>query len=311
MAVEELMMTRADPRGLAGLALEAAWFPQGSRSALPALGTEASLTSLTADDLREFHRTHVTPQGAVLVVAGDLSALDLEAALESTLGTWRGAGDTSPAAEEPYRPEATGFHLVNQPGSVQSQVIVAWPSVNRDSDHWGGLQVAAHALAGDGLNSWLSARVREELAYTYGIGGFVDASRLNGRFVVSTAVESSVTAAAVGEILQVLGRARREGLDAASHRSSVDELTAGAPLRAETSSSLARLGSLTAQLDLPLDHADRALHAALASTPESVTGDWRAGVDLDHPVVVVVGDAATLAGPLGELGLGTPESLDL
>ena len=44
--------------------------------------------ALTRDDLVEFHATAVGPQGATVVVAGDLTGVDVVGVLEGTLGTW-------------------------------------------------------------------------------------------------------------------------------------------------------------------------------------------------------------------------------
>ncbi len=61
------------------------WAP-GERAGLPTGGTRETVGALTRDDLVEFHATSVGPQGATVVVAGDLTGVPVAEVLEGTLG---------------------------------------------------------------------------------------------------------------------------------------------------------------------------------------------------------------------------------
>ena len=305
LRIEELAMREADPGSVAAMVLDEAYHPEGSRAGLPDLGTRESLPTLGAERVRAFYEQHLGSTGAVLVLAGDLEQVDLDEVLGRTLGTWRGAAGA--AAEEPvHPPQGPRLLLVDRPGSVQSHLALAWPAVTREDPAWAGLQVATHVVGGS-MESWLNQRLREEKGYTYGVGSYVDASARNSRLTVQTAVESEATGDAVADVLETLRRAVREGIDEQEHGRAVAELDGSAPLQSQTAAGVAMQAVRDAFFGLPLDYADQVARRIRESTAEEASRAFAEAVDHDRGTVVVVGDAAQIAGSLADLGLGEPE----
>src|SRR5690606_29018233 len=88
-------------------------------------GTEASIGSLTRDDLVAFHRTQLQPEGATLIVVGDTTLAEIVPVLEKHLGDWSGSGEARAAAAEipvVARPSAARVFLIDQPGAVQANI---------------------------------------------------------------------------------------------------------------------------------------------------------------------------------------------
>lgn len=309
MRIDALMFDRSDPGWLAQTAIEQSYHPAGSRSRLPVGGTEGSLSSITPDAVARFYEEKVGARDAVLCLAGDFTTVDLDGLLARTVGSWTGADHVgTPEA----RSDAQGplVHVVDLPGSVQSQIVLAAPSVTRTDPAWAPLEVAAHILGG-GTSSQLWRRLRDELGYTYGVGAEMDASRVNGRFTVHTAVEAGVTAPALVEMSEILERSRAEGFAPQHHRTAVSEITSAAPFQVETGAALASLAARAVVSGLPVDHFADNLREISASTPQSVAEAFSRSVAHDHPVIVVVGDAESIVEPLTDLDMGTPEVIDL
>lgn len=54
------------------------------------VGTPETIASITTEDLKTFHANYYSPHEATLVIVGDLTNINLQELLESTLGTWQG-----------------------------------------------------------------------------------------------------------------------------------------------------------------------------------------------------------------------------
>jgi len=55
------------------------------------IGTEASIKSITRQDLVDFYNKYISPSGAHIAIIGDLNDYDMHAELENILGDWQGS----------------------------------------------------------------------------------------------------------------------------------------------------------------------------------------------------------------------------
>jgi len=86
-------------------------------------GTEQSVASMTADDLRDHHKTWFTSENATLIVTGDISMDELQPLIEKNLGTMPSGNvpKKNIANIEPL--EKSMIYLLDRPGSEQSAII--------------------------------------------------------------------------------------------------------------------------------------------------------------------------------------------
>ena len=91
--------------------------------------TKETLQAATVDQLKKEHARRFRPEGALLVVVGDVDAAAVTAAVNRFFCTWKGTGEAP--APTPAPPAATSrrFLVVNRPGSVQSQILLGRPVV--------------------------------------------------------------------------------------------------------------------------------------------------------------------------------------
>lgn len=269
------------------------WAP-GDRAATPTAGTPETIGALGRDDVVAWHRRAVGPQGATVVVAGDLTGVDLEGLLASSLGSWRAPeheGGARALAPRPA-PDAARVVVVDRPGAVQTEIAVGCPGPSRSvPTGWAPYPVLSFVLGGS-PKARLDAVLREDKGYTYGIRASFRPRVAGGAFVTSGSVRSEVTGESVGIVLDVLDRAR-EGFTAAELRAGVDFVSKTAPGRYATADAVADESAALALESLPLDFTTRTLDDVRALTLEVVDGAYRDAVPGEWSVVLV-GDAATV-----------------
>jgi predicted Zn-dependent peptidase len=155
-------------------------------------------------ELRRMHGKRVLPQGATLVLVGDINADRAIDDVETALGGWTGDGE--PSAYPPTPPIKPGpIDLVDRPGSVQSSMRLALPAVERTHEDFPALQVANLIFGGYFSSRW-TENIREDKGYTYGPHSTIDHSIAGSMLVLSADVATEVTAPALLETWYELGR---------------------------------------------------------------------------------------------------------
>ncbi len=301
--VDEMMIELSQPRARAAVAFAAELFEPGSRYSAPDGGTVEAVQGLSVDDVRGFHAARFAAGSATLIVAGDLSGLD-PAALAARL--FDGWAAPTPAAVEPStgaRPGGRRVVVVDRPGSVQSMVQIGHPGPRRLVPDYVPLTTMAFALGGL-FNSRLMTKLREEKGYTYGAYAGFDLRRHGGVFVSRAAVQTDVTAPAVDDTLAEITRMHDTGVLPAEldhvrrYRSQVFPVSFASP--GAVADGLAT-GVVHGRAD---DYFDAVREAISTVTAPEVDTAARVRLRPDDLVTVVVGDAAQVAGPLGEVGAG-------
>jgi predicted Zn-dependent peptidase len=279
------------------------WAPT-ERASRPTPGTPASIARLTREDIVAFHRAHVGPQGATLVVAGDLADVDVAAVVAETLGSWVNPEHVAATPARPPVPAGGPTHivLVDRPGSVQSELSLAVPGPDRSVvTGWAPYPVLSFIVGGS-PSARVDAVLREDKGYTYGIRASFRPRARGGSFITAGSVRADATTDALRLLVEILDEAGR-GFSDNEIRAGVDYVVQTAPGRYATADAIADEASALAIEGLPLDFQTVTLrsmgeldNARLTTAyTEVVTGEW---------VIVVVGDAAQLRAGIEGLGLG-------
>ncbi|WP_260262156.1 M16 family metallopeptidase [Vibrio intestinalis] len=174
-------------------------------------GSLASLESLTLDDVKQFYRQHYTPQGAQVVVVGDISKKEVTQQL-AFIQQWQ--GETAPLLRAEKLPELgkQKIYLVNKPHSPQSIVRFVRQGLPFDATGEAYLtQLANFNLAGN-FNSRLNQNLREDKGYTYGAGGYLAANREIGALVFSAQVRANATLPSIIEMQKELTEYSASGM---------------------------------------------------------------------------------------------------
>jgi zinc protease len=144
----------------------------GESSAITAEPTEATIASITRDDVVAWHKKYWGANNAILVVAGDFKKAEMLQELEATFGKWRNA---ETKATPPW-PKVTG--VAAKPGVYMVQPLGATPnqgmirigglSLTQDDPDYPAVDLMNYTLGGGSFSSRITQIVRNDngLAYT-------------------------------------------------------------------------------------------------------------------------------------------------
>ena len=301
--IAELMQQQVEPRGLADDKFAEFLFVPGSRYALPPGGSMASVGALDAAQLRAFHGARYAPGASTLVFAGDVSGARAVQLAERAFAAWRGAAPAPVRVKDAVAPGSREVRIVNKAGAPQTELRVGHGGVPRSHPEYFPI-VVMNALLGGLFSSRINLNLRERNAYTYGARSAFEWRRGAGPFVVSTAVKTEVTQAATREILLEIGKMREERVSADELSLATAYLDGVFPIRYETTNAVAQAMAIAQVYGLADDYYTRYRERIRAVTADDVL---RAAQQFLHPeklLVVAVGDAAAIRGPLEELGAG-------
>lgn len=299
LRLAEIEQGRVNSAARANTEFRRAVYAADSRAARMNGGEPETVGAVTAADAQAFHAERYGPDGTALVVAGDLTGLDLVALAERAFGGWRNESQRR-AAYELVGPATRTALLVHRPGAVQADLRLGAYAVDRSDPRWADLTVAGYAMGGAFL-SRLNKVLREERGYTYGVRLGFTPLRAGGSYAVSGSFRTEVLADAVREARELLD-VSAQPFDAAEVGDAVAYYAGTSPLRFATADGVAGQAAMQLLNGLAPDYLDRSLAALQDVTAESATTAYASVVDPAAASLVVVGDADQLAEPLRALG---------
>jgi predicted Zn-dependent peptidase len=249
--------------------------------------------------LRALHADRVRPEGAVLVLVGDINPEKAIDAAEKALGSWTGPGKDGTVPPTPAL-EPGPLLLVDRPGSVQSSLRMALPALDRTEPDYAALQLANMVFGGYFSSRWVE-NIREDKGYTYGPHTSIEHFLAGSALMVAAEVATEVTGPALLETLYELGRIAslppgEEELEQA-RRYALGTLRLGM----STQAGLAGLASMYASFGLRLEHLRVYSDALATATREQVAEVAARFLAPSQAVTVVLGDAERVAAPLAAL----------
>ena len=206
---------RFDPEALAKNALYQTYFGKTCAYAQPdpGFGVADAIKSFTREELREFYRSHYSPEATAVIIAGDLTLEEAKAKVEKALGKWK----AEPQAE--YRPApavsltGTKVVLVDQPDATQSLLYFGIPGLPGKHPDYMRSNVPLLVLVGSGPSDRVNKVIREEKGYSYGILGSDCDDRYQTLHLIAGNVQSEHTAESVQEIVKIMAGDRHSKTD--------------------------------------------------------------------------------------------------
>jgi zinc protease len=266
--------------------------------------TEATLKAITRDDVLAFHRAYFRPGQALVTVVGDVNAAAAKAAIEKALTAWPRGGE-KPTFQYPAVPAspASTIYLADKPGAAQSTFAIGTTGPPRSTPDYYALQVM-NTILGGMFQSRLNANIREEKGYSYGVGSSFAYGKGPGAFRTGGDIVSAKSDAALMEFMKELRGIRGERPITDEELSTAkDALTQRLPGTFASAQSInTAIVSLWTQ-GLPDDYYQQYAPRIAAVKREDVLRVARQYVDVDHLVIVIVGDRSTIEGPLRATGV--------
>lgn len=269
-------------------------------------GTESSVSALTLDDVKAFYRKHYTPQGAQLVVVGDISSEQVAKQLQFWK-SWQGEAAPLIRPETVKALQGQHIYLVDKPSAPQSIVRLVRQGLPFDAT--GELYLSRLAnfnLAGN-FNSRINQNLREDKGYTYGASGYFASNREIGAIVFSAQVRADATVPSIVELVNELKDYSENGMtdeELNFMRLAVGQQDA---LTYETPSQKASLLSsiLTYSLDKDyLKQRNEIVESVDKASLNQLAEKW---FDPSQYQIIVVGDANSLKPQLEKLNIPIEE----
>lgn len=130
-------------------------------------GSEASVSSLTVEDIRAYYKELVRPSDLVIVVVGDVNAELVQQLSERYFSGYEVTEGTAPEIPEPS--ELDGARLVvGDLQKEQAHLIVGFKAPNLGDAEQDALSVLNAVLSGQGGRLFYELRDRQSLAYSVG-----------------------------------------------------------------------------------------------------------------------------------------------
>lgn len=168
---------------------------------------EMSLAAITLDDVRANYKNVYTPNGAYLVIVGDINKQKAMEMAEKFFGSWKGQSVYKEDWGNGLKVKANRVIFVNKPGAVQSNITIAFPFDMKPNDkNYIAMNVMNSILGGGSFGSRLMANLREDKAYTYGCYSSVDITRDGSSFSAGGNFRNDVTDSAITQILMEIQR---------------------------------------------------------------------------------------------------------
>lgn len=242
VVLEEIAMRDDDPEDLLHETFVANVL-HGHVLARPVLGTEQSISGMSATALRNFYRRRYTPPRMVLAVAGNIEHAHVLRLVRKALRP-RLSGSDGPLGPRGgnARVRAGRRLVLHTDDTEQAHVMAGLRSLSRHDERRYALSVLNAALGG-GMSSRLFQEIREKRGLAYQVYSSVATYADTGYLSVYAGCQPERLGEVSGLLRDVLGRVGKEGFTDAEVARAKGQLRGGLVLGLEdTASRMSRIG---------------------------------------------------------------------
>ncbi|MFT3897600.1 MAG: pitrilysin family protein [Thermomonas sp.] len=305
---------KTQPTGIALRTLPPLIYGEGHPYAIPftGSGTEASISSLSAADLRAWQSAWLRPDNVRILVAGDTTLPEITAQLDKVFGDWKPADVAKGTKSVPTvaAQASPRVFLIDKPGAQQSLILageLAPPTTAPDNIQ---INTMNDAFGGQ-FTARLNMNLREDKHWAYGAYSFSQDALGQRPFMLYAPVQTDKTTESAAEVLKetkdvIGGRPLTAAEIAKVKESNVRSL----PGAYETAGAV--LGALqdNALYGRPDDYVATLKQRIEAQTDDQVRA---AATEVIHPEAltwVIVGDLSKIEAGIRGLGIGPVQVID-
>jgi predicted Zn-dependent peptidase len=303
-----LQSTKADAGEMASNATRAVNFPNHP---LGEIMTEATLQTVSREDMLAYYKSTFTPKGSYLVVVGDISRAETEALVQTYFATWQGGPAYQAELGKGQFDKGNRVIFVKKPGAVQSVVYVTFP-IDLRAGHKDqlALNVLNGILGGGGFGTRLMQNLREDKAFTYGCYSSLNITENGSWMSAGGNFKNAVTDSAITEILKefagiIEAQVRDEELSLTKNN-----MAGGFARSLERPQTIARFALNTIKQKLAPDYYQNYLQQLEAITKEDVLRVAQQYFTAKNCHIIVVGNEEILSKLLPFDSDGKIEKLD-
>ena len=298
-ALQALKVSEAQPNTRASRALLAA--VHGDHPYARSMPTEASLNAVTVAALKSEYARRFRPDHSLLVITGKVTPEEGFALASKHFGSWQNVGTSTVRVPEAAAEMPVVKSILQRDGSVQSAILMGYPSIDAASADYVPMQLASTVLGG-GFSSRVNQNLREAKGYTYGASASLGAFRYGGRVQAGAQVRNEVTGAAIKEFFSEFKRLASEPVPATELTDTKRYVAGGYLIGNQMQASVARSLANYWLMGLSSDAYANYVPAIRAVSAGQIQDMARKYWDPAKMSIIIVGDSAAVNPQLSEFG---------
>lgn len=302
--VNELAVALESPSTVSQYDLKAAVFGDSPLGVAP---TAKSVESITLDDVKHFYASQYRRNGAILVIAGDVTLERGQQLARDLLDAWPKANvtDAPQGSNTAYRfPEVPGKRkiiLVDRPGAKGAAVLMGIRAYDIHTEEKNAGSLAGQILTA-GIDSRLNRYVRAEKGLSYGVHGVFQPGRHGGAFFAGTDCAVENVGESVVAMFKVFDDMRAADVTPDELAQAKTRVAGGMVMGMQTIQAQARMRVDAILNGYPIDYYDQYPQKIAAVSADQVRDVMQHYVDNARMTIVVVAPAETVKPQLEKLG---------
>ena len=252
--------------------------------------TPGTVSSLTLDEVKQYHNTTVRPDLTTIVVIGDVTEAEAKDVVEKYFGDWKAQGPKPTTDLAPVPENRASAAEVPDSQRVQDGVTLAEQvNINRFSPDYYPLELGNHVLGGGFYATRLYHDLRQEAGLVYTVNVALNASKTRASYSVSYGCDPPNVSKARALIVRDLNAMRTTNVSETELHQAKALLLRSIPLSEASESAIA--GGLLgrAEIGLPLDEPIRAAQKYAELTAGDIKAAFARDVDPSDLVQIVRG----------------------
>jgi len=193
---------KARPNSLARRLVPPVLYGAGHPYAAPPSGNgnEGAIAALQREELAAWVKARLRPDAATLIVVGDTTLATLVPKLEAAFAAWKAtAGKAAPAIAAVKLPKKPRVYLVDQPGAIQANIVVAQLVPSSKDPAAVDMEIANSVLGGE-FTSRLNMNLREDKHWAYGSYAYAGNAIGQRAWTASASVQIDKTIESIREL---------------------------------------------------------------------------------------------------------------
>lgn len=273
------------------------------------LGSEASVSAITLEDVKQYYAQTLSPSVANFLVVGAVDADTVKASLASLNQSWPAKPVVQPSIDTPERPRAAKVYFYDVPGAKQSELRIGYVALAETDSDFYPATLMNYKLGGGGFASRLMQTLREGKGYTYGVRSGFSGTDIPGPFTISSGVRTNVTYESLALVKAILGEyaATFTEQDLENTKS---YFTKSAARQFETAGAKLSMLDNISRYGWQPDYARQRQNVVQAITQPEIEKLAKQYANPNGMIWLVAGDADTQMPRLAELGFGEPVLLN-
>ena len=253
-----------------------------------------SITSISADDLKTFHRDFYRQDRLIINIVGDLDVKMAKQIAEKLLTQLPKQGPVIPTLPPFVRssilPETD--RLIRIPFQTQqTHIALGMTAITRSNPDYFPLLVGNYILGGGGFVSRLVGEVRDKRGYAYSVFSYFQPGRDTGSFEAGLQTRNDQANQALVVLQETIARFIKEGPSDSELIAAKANLVNGFPLRLDSNRKLLDNLSAITWNQLPLNTLDVWTQQVAAVKKEDIRAAFQRHLEMGRMISILVGGA--------------------